>query len=51
MRSFLEEVRCVLMKGSAPSGSTTDSLSVEILYKGRGKENEGTVGVGRECFE
>ena len=35
MSSFLEEVRRVLMKVSAPSGSShTDSLSLAVLYKG-----------------
>lgn len=41
LRSFLEEVGCVVMKVQVSSGSSADSLSLVILYKGRGKKNEG----------
>lgn len=41
LRSFLEEVWCVVMKVQVSSGSSADNLSLVILYKGRGKKNEG----------
>lgn len=43
LRSFLEEVRCVVMEVQVSSGSSTDNLSLLILCKGRAKKNEGTV--------